>query len=142
MLPDPTLAIPALKGLKSFIDDVALLVSTGHDNLDSLVLQAQVQVQWWNQLVHATGGALNPTKCCSMIYTWTPDKLGILQPSPPPHEAYTIKVTPDTDSPTIPVLTPHEGTRYLGLYINQLGTTMPMEAHLWKKAILYTTALQ
>jgi len=78
MLPDPTLAIPALKGLKSFIDDVAMSVSVGNEDFQSLVLQAKAQVQWWNQLVQATGGALNPTKCYSMIYTWVPDKFGIL----------------------------------------------------------------
>jgi len=81
-LPDPTLAIPTLKSLKSFIDDVPMSVSVGNDNFPALVHQAQAQVQWWNHLVKATNGALNPQKCFSMVYTWTPDKFGILWPSP------------------------------------------------------------
>ncbi len=36
----------------------------------------------------------------------------------------------------------NEGTRYLGLYITVDRNTKPMEQHLWKKALTYTTAFR
>jgi len=141
-LKEPTATITVLKSLKAFIDNVAMSVYTDSTNFDNLVQCAQEQVQWWNGLICTTRGALNLTKCCCMVYTWAPDKFGILCPSPPPPAAATIAVMPQPNSPIIPVLSPTEGTRYLGIYLNQLGTNSPMEGHLWKKAILYTTMFQ
>jgi len=79
------------------------------------------------------GGILNPNKCCCMVYTGAPNKSGILCPNPPPSAAATIAVAPQHNSPLIPVLSPTEGTHYLGLYLNQTGTATPMEGHFWKK---------
>jgi len=42
----------------------------------------------------------------------------------------------------IEILAPNEGTRYLGIYISPNGASTTMETHLWKKAVLYTKALQ
>jgi len=141
-VPEPTATIEVLKSLKAFIDDVAMSVYTDSSSFDSLVQCTQEQVQWWNGLIRATGGALNPNKCCCMVYTWAPDKFGILRPNPPPPAATTIAVVDQPNSPLIPVLSPTERTQYLGIYLNQLGTATPMEGHLWKKALWYTTALQ
>jgi len=113
-----------------------------HNNLQELVHATQSQVQWWNELIQASGGALNPTKCCCMVHTWTPDKFGILRPAPPPTDSIHIAIMMDPNSRRLPVLLPHEGTHYLGLYVNQFGTTQPMETHIWQKAVVYTMAFQ
>jgi len=110
-----------------------MLVGIDTDNFPTLVQHAQAQKQWWNQLIHTTGGVLFPQKCCCMVYTWTPDKFSILCPNPPPLAAATIAVEPQPHSPSIPVLAHTKGTCYLGLYHNQLGTSKPMEVTSGKK---------
>jgi len=103
-----------------------------------LVQCAQHQLQWWNQLVCTSSSTLNPQKCCCMIYSWTPAKLGILWPSNLPLEAATISVDSQQPPKHIKVLVFHGGTRYLGIYVTQNCMTKPMENHIWNKAVLYT----
>jgi len=105
------------------------------DNFPFHVQWAQTPVQWWNQLIWASGGALNPLKCCCKVHFWSPN-------SPLLHEAVNIPINNDPILPPIPVLAPHDGTWYLGIYVNQAGTTKPMETHIWHKAVLYTKAFQ
>jgi len=97
MMHDPTTLIMIQRSLKAFIDDVVLhATSSNDDDLAALQQRAQSQLQWWAQLVHVTGGELNPKKCCSLIYHWEPDKHGILclqQPDLPPNF---LSLTTDT----------------------------------------------
>ncbi len=61
IIQDPTLTIVVVKSIKAFIDDVAM--SVGYDlPLQILMERAQTQLQWWHQLIQASGGALNPQK--------------------------------------------------------------------------------
>jgi len=75
---DPTMTICILKSIKAFIDDVAMSASDESTSFPALVQKAQSQLQWWNQLVRSSRGALNPSKCYCAIYHWQPDKDGIL----------------------------------------------------------------
>jgi len=102
----------------------------------------QSQLQWWNQLVHSSGGTLNPTKCCCALYHWQPNKDGILCPSDLDPAGSLIQIDPLVPSQTIPMLALHEGTCYLGIYVTRSGATKPMEDHVWSKALLYTCAFQ
>jgi len=47
-----------------------------------------------------------------------------------------------TKAQSVPVSKHNEGTHYLGLYITVDRNTKPMEQHLWKKALTYTTAFR
>ena len=116
--------------MKAFIDNVAMSVGGDKHSLLELTQHAQVQLQWWHQLVHISGGALNPQKCCRMFYSWTPDKFGILHPLTPLPEAAAISADNRDPKQHIKVLTPTEGTCYLGIYISQTGTTKTMEPQL------------
>jgi len=139
---DPTLTITVFKSLKAFIDDVAMSVGGDQASFETLTEQAATQLQWWTQLVQASGGALNPTKCCCALYTWTPDAAGILRLDTSAQNE--IKIAPCNQNPqqTIQVLKPNEGTRYLGIYVTRTGNTQPMQDHIWRKALLYTKAFQ
>jgi len=141
IIPDPTLTLTITKSIKAFIDDVAMSASDPSDNIEALIARAQTQLQWWSQLIQVTGGALNPKKCHAAIYTWNPDRHGILWLATQPTED---KIVPDPHQPQecIHILKPPKGTRYLGMYITMNGSTKPMESHLWKKALLYTKAFQ
>jgi len=75
-------------------------------------------------------------------YMGAPDKHGVLklqQPDTPPDF---LSLPTGMSTQSIPINKPHDGTRYLGLYITANWNTVPMEQHLWNKALLYTTALR
>ncbi len=138
---DPTKNLKLVKSIKAFIDDVAMSVNTQTNSIQDLAHQAQNQLRWWNDLIRVTGGELNPSKCCGAIAAWQPDKFGILRPAYLEHNEICMTLT-DTDTQQIPMLQRSEGTRYLGIYIAPDGTMKTMETQLWKKANLYTIALQ
>jgi len=75
---DPTLALTVFKSMKAFIDDVAMSADGNQMSFKTLIHHAETQLQWWTQLIQASGGALNPTKCCCALYTWKPNSAGIL----------------------------------------------------------------
>jgi len=142
MMRDPTTMLEVLRSLKAFINDVVLHAAdptTGPIN--NLMLKAQNQLQWWNQLVRVTGGALNPKKCCGVLYQWAPDNKGILRLCQS-EDRNPITLSDATPEQTINILPPHEGTRYLSLYITTDRNMKPMETHIWEKATLYTQAFQ
>jgi len=98
------------------------------------------QLQWWENLVQVTGGELNPTKCCGLLYHWAPDKHGVLRLQPPNVPTDFLHLDhPDGPQP-FPITPLHEGIWYLGIYFSMNRSTKPMEAHLWKKALIYTAA--
>jgi len=138
---DPTRTIQVLRSLKAFIDDVVLhATSTSDTPFEVLQTNAQTQLQSWAQLVKVTGGALNPKKCCGLVYTWNPDKHGILHIAQPQLPETFIQLDLDQTHQSIPIPRINEGMRYLGLYTTVDRTTQPMEKHLWEKAILYVNA--
>jgi len=142
MMKDPTATLEVLRSLKAFIDNVVLQTAdptTGPIN--DLMMTAQNQLRWWNQLVRVTSGALNPKKCCGMLYQWAPDNKGILQLCQL-EDSNPITLSDATHEQLIHILPPREGTRYLGLYITTDCNTKPMETHIWEKAILYTQVFQ
>ncbi len=141
IIPDPTLTLTITKSIKAFIDDVAMSAIDPSDDIEILIARAQTQLQWWSQLIQATGGALNPKKCHAAIYTWTPDKHGILRLATRTNDDQIIS-DPNQPQERIQNLKPPDGTRYLGVYVTMNGSTKPMESHLWKKALLYTKAFQ
>jgi len=143
MMHDPTTLITIQRSLKAFIDDVVLHATTPTtDDLDALQLRAQTQLQWWAQLVQVTGGELNPKKCCGLLYHWMPDKNSILHIQRPDIPPNFLTLEHDTATQSILISQNHEGTCYLGLYITVNRNTIPMEQHLWKKAVIYTNALR
>jgi len=88
------------------------------------------------------GQCIEPPKNCATVYTWHPDKNGILQiaPSPPLPTPITLA---ENNAPTlININKMSDGVRYLGVYITRDRNTKPMEANLWKKALTYTAAFQ
>jgi len=142
MMHDPEKSIVIIRSLKAFIDDVVLHATSHDENIDELVSNAQNNLRWWNQLVQVTGRALNPKKCCGMLYQWEPDTKGILRLRKPNDEQPTLSLSDDINAHPIQILPPAEGTRYLGIYLTTDRNTKPMERHLWAKTVLYTQAFQ
>ncbi len=105
---NPTLTLMIVKSLKAFINDVAMLVGGDAPSFNQLIQRAQTQLQWWMQLIRASGGELNSQKCYCMTYTWAPNEAGILRQSAP--VAVTISPCSQNPQQTIPVLKPNKGT--------------------------------
>jgi len=143
VIKDPTLTIVIVKSMKAFIDNVAMSISGDASTTEQLIQRAQTQLQWWTQLIQASGGALNPQKCCCALYTWALDTSGIILRFST-DDPRNIQITPCIQQPEkhIQVLKPNEGTHYLGIYVTRTGSTQPMQDQIWSKAILYTKAFQ
>jgi len=47
----PTTTLQVIISLKAFIDNVAMSIGGNHNSIIELIQQAQVQIQWWHQLV-------------------------------------------------------------------------------------------
>jgi len=92
IITDPMLTIVIVKSMKAFIDNVAMSVSSNTMSTEQLIQCTQTQLQWWSQLIQASGGALNPQKCCCALYTWVPITSGILCLSMEEH--MDIQITP------------------------------------------------
>jgi len=118
MLHDPTTAIQIQRSLKAFINNVVLRAATAPmTTLLELQTQAKMKLCWWDKLVKVMGGELNPLKCCGLLYTWVPDKHGILQLQQLELPKEFISVTTAMVNQNIQILKNDHGTRYLGLYI-------------------------
>ncbi len=139
---NPTLTVTVFKSMKAFIDDIAMSVSGDQISFETLIHCTETQLQWWTQLIQVSGGALNPTKCCCSLYTWTPDMTGILRFDTTPITNITIAPCHQQPHQMIKVLKPNEGTWYLGIYVTHTGDTKSMQDHIWQQALLYTKAFQ
>jgi len=138
---DPTRHTELLRSLKAFINNVVIHTQQPSDEpMHALEISAQDKLAWWDQLVKVTGGELNPKKCCGLLYTWHPDKRGILQLQQQAHQVPSLSLPFKNVPQPITILQNKEGTRYLGLYITADRNMQPMEAHLWNKAQVYTAA--
>jgi len=143
MMHDPTMMIKIICSLKAFIDNIVLHANDPTaGTIDKLISNAQTKLCWWNQLVQVTGGALNPKKCCGMLYQWEPDTKGILCLCTPAKNQPTISLSDDDHTQLIHILPPSTRTRYLGIYLMTDHNMKPIENHLWEKTLLYTQAFQ
>jgi len=141
MISDPSNSLTITQSLKAFIDDVVLHATQAHTSYLTLQQQVQSRLQWWNQIVCVTGGALNHKNVVQLPTTGNLTNTASL---PYPNWMKLSRFTlEDTHNPqpieTIPL---NQGTRYLGLFITGDRNTKPMEQHLWQKAITYTAAFQ
>jgi len=138
-----TLTLTIFKSMKAFIDDVVMLAGGDQLSFETLTHHTKTQLQWWTQLIQASGGVLNPTKCCCTIYTWSLDTAGILHfDSTTINSKVAIAPCPQQLQQAIQVLKPNKGTHYLGIYITCTGNMKPMQDHIWCQALLYTKAFQ
>jgi len=111
MMHDPTTMIEIIRSLKAFIDNVIMNMSNQDEGmLQELAHTTQTQLRWWDQLVKVTGGALNPKKCCGMLYNRIPDQRGILKLSAPEVPLPPITLPNDDSLQEVHLLHPSKGT--------------------------------
>jgi len=120
---NPDHSSPLTLGLDAFIDDTDLMAATTPTQTTPTPIQkVQYNLTLWNDLLQASGGSLNPSKCVWFYFNWTQDARGTNKiVAPPTHsQPITIQTAPDQSTP-IRLLQPHEAHRYLGVQFTTDG---------------------
>jgi len=67
--PDQTISLT--QGFDAFMDDTAMTIAaTNRQQLADVVAIAQSNLTLWNNLLQASGGILNPSKCVWFQFNW------------------------------------------------------------------------
>jgi len=129
---DPTTHVKVTQGIDAFWDDTSLINAINHQQLrtsNELLQTIQTNLNLWNNLLEASGGALNPTKCTWAHFQWqTHHSLLALQPHPDKPETPQILLSHLGNNPQLLIkLLPHTPYHYLGVYLTMNGD--------WKKEL-------
>jgi len=104
--------------LDAFIDDTDIFAAQQPcQNFINFMATLQFNLDLWYNLLQASGGVLNPSKCVWLSFTWKfhpSSKLSITQPPPNAQLTTTIHGQPLTP---IRLLKPDEAHHYLGVYL-------------------------
>jgi len=110
-------------GLDAFIDDTNLMAAASPtQNAPTPIQKVQYNLTLWNELLQASGGSLNPSKCVWFYFNWKQDARGTVKIVTPPPTAQhiAIQTAPNQTAP-IRLLQPHEAHRYLGIQFTTDG---------------------
>jgi len=125
-LSNPTHQINITQGINAFCNDTSLVDATTPDNPRTtleLLQTTQTNLNLWNDLLEASGGALNPTKCTWAHFHWsTKNDLLSLQcrNNDSPNQQITLSRLGNQPKP-LQQLQPHQSYRYLGVHITMNG---------------------
>jgi len=119
--PDTTDSIQ--QGLDMFVDDTDLMsVATAKQSTYVPIKTAQDNLTLWNDILQASGGELNPSKCVWFHFFWRPDSRGMLHLTMPLATTPPIMLAVHNDPPVlIKRLEPSKAHRYLGVQITANG---------------------
>jgi len=109
-----------------FVDDTDLLSVAAPKQLALVAIQiAQTNLKLWNELLQASGGELNPSKCIWFHFFWQADSNSTIRlhnvSDPSPQIMLAVH-----QQPPIPIkqLLPSKAHRYLGVQITSGGNYM------------------
>ena len=131
-----------LVGMISFVDDrncqTNQFQADGSDEtVQQLVEQTKQSAQAWSNLLSASGGALETSKCSSHIMQWKFTEQGA-PPLVPLHEAYVdalnIRDTHTSEDLRIQVMSVYQAHKTLGHYKAPVGNQMEQFRQLKKKS--------
>jgi hypothetical protein len=94
---DPVLLTVVQYFTLGFVDDVTLWIGNlarslrGGETPTIIMQETQEAIQWWEELLHATGGKLELTKCFNYVQFWVFDQEGYVRALTP--EELPTKVT-------------------------------------------------
>jgi len=119
----PDYSSPLTLGLDAFIDDTDLMAANSpNHSRPSPIQKVQYNLSLWNDLLQASGGSLNPSKCVWFYFNWKQDARGTNKIVAPTTTAPSIQIHTAHDQATpICLLQPHEAHRYLGVQFTTDG---------------------
>jgi len=93
-LPDPISTLMVPMGIDAYMDDTNQILGDDSTTLDTILPDAQENINLWQGLIQASGGTLNPTKCSWTPFLWEFDKYGNAHLiEPPDRTKYHITAT-------------------------------------------------
>jgi len=101
----PNHKLSLIQGFDAFMDDTAMTtVANKHQRMHGIIQIAQTNLNLWNNLLQASSGILNPSKCVWFQFNWEYCPNGTVQLSQPQNQQITI-----TNPPSPPQVnqTPH-----------------------------------
>ena len=116
--------------MSGFVDDTTIWVNNLHSNLHSplplqrLMTNTQQTAQWWEKLLHASGGKLELSKCFYYLIVWLFDDDGnpyLAQFEPSPLTAITLNDSSSTTHQQISLKQSTHSHKTLGVFENPSG---------------------
>jgi hypothetical protein len=139
---DPELTLLVKRIMDGFVDDTTIWQNL-HDNLETLSRgsigeiadRLKTAAQWWEQLLHATGGQLELPKCFFYLLHWVFDSEGRARLATPEELNITISLRQSVDDQDVEITqrcctTSH---RTLGVHENPSGNSRTEYEHLLAK---------
>lgn len=128
-----SLVVINLAGL-IFVDDTNLILFERQgESSRSLTNRLQAAVDAWQGALHASGGALKPSKCkwSLLNYSWSSGKPSLKKPHPSDND---ISVPTSTGRTTIEQLSPHQAVKAVGFTQALSGDMKPQFEAIKTKA--------
>ena len=141
---NPTNTISAHRHIDAFVDDCTYFTNDFDNSIQNKETNIQTDLQqatqWWEQLLHATGGKLELNKCFFYNLQWEFDAEGNPNPSA---EKRNVQIKSSETGETIDIAQrqPQEPHRTLGFHMNPMLTTEASKKHLQQKATSLTADL-
>ncbi len=109
--------------IDAFIDDTSLIsAAQWHQNFLELLQTLQRNLDIWHDLLQASGGMLNPSKCVWLCFHWKFSPNGTIKIAPPPTTTPPLQMTLWEQQPyEIRRLQPKEAHCYLSIYLTTDG---------------------
>jgi len=107
------------QGFNTFVDDTNLVsIALPQQTIDTPIRTAQANLTIWNDLLQASGGELNPSKCVWFCFFWRIDPCSMASITEPPPTLPEVMLSVHNGQP-IPIkrLAPSEAHRYLGIHL-------------------------
>jgi hypothetical protein len=134
-----------LVSLQAFIDDTSSLLVLPPDTTDhDLARLAQHNIDLWNGLIHATGGALNGQKSHIAVFKWIFDQEGRASLVDPQNIPVSISLQDYQAGHRVPlrVVSLTEAVKLLGVRMTQKGDTTAELENLHHKCLLHCRTSQ
>jgi len=104
----PDRKLTLIQGFDAFMDDTAMTtVANEHQRMHDVIQIAQTNLNLWNNLLQASGGILNPSKCMWLQFNWDFHPNGTIRLLQPQNQQITVTNPPNQPQP-IKCLTPSE----------------------------------
>lgn len=141
---NPNKTIYITHGPDTFMDDTTMVLQAAlGEELTDFVKQLEFNVQLWEELVHATGGELNLSKCYVLLFWWRIDAEGTPHMQMPTDIPVQIPLPSSKNGTTnhLQQRDPTVGERFLGLYPTAIGTTKDQVEKLQTKTTKFVTTM-
>jgi len=138
ILSSPNYAQSYCQLLDAFVDDTDIFAAQQpRQNFCNFVATLQTNINLWHDLLQASGGVLNLSKCVWLCFNWHIGTNGRPKIIPPPALAALSLTVHGHPPEQIPLLDPKAAHRYLGVYLTTDGNCNTEITTFYKRNMQY-----